>query len=213
MRMLFGAARYVYLQNRKNRFPSAGIFSVSFLARKFWLASLSHDCDSHTKYSVIELLTFCIVLQNKKKYETVCHKQLSSYQTHTTFMYNPPTRSFPDNLCQVHTFFSHLFRFYLLLSCLRILAFHHSLWFITIIPDTRRPLPELCSFECCVPTVLSEHKSGMMLSLLCLSSTSALPHAHTKLFLYLFVRTYNSKQPRSDSISLRSNRLPYSPKP
>jgi hypothetical protein len=124
----------------------------------------------------------------------------------------PPTRSFPDNLCQVHTFFSHLFHFYLLLSCLRILAFHHSLWFITIIPDTRRPLPELCSFECCVPTVLSEHKSRMMLSLLCLSSTSAQPHAHTELFLYLFVRTYNSKQPRSDSVSLRSNRLPYSPK-
>jgi hypothetical protein len=137
-------------------------------------------------------------------------EQFSTYQTHT-FMHNPSTRSFSVNLCQVHTFFSHLFRFYLLLSCLRILAFHHSLWFITIVPDTRRPLPKLCSFECCVPTVLSEHKTDMMPSLP-VYLLLQFRHTLTEIFLYIFVRSCNSKHPRSNSVSLHSNMLPYSNK-
>lgn len=115
-----------------------------------------------------------------------CHKQLSSYQTHTTFMHKPSTHSFSANLCRIHTFFSHLFRFYLFQPCLRILAFRHSLWFITIVPDTRRPLPKLCSFECCVPTVLSERKTDMMPSLPVYLCTPASPHAHIELLLYFF---------------------------
>ena len=120
--------------------------------------------------------------------------------------------SFSANLCRVHTFFSHLFRSYLFLSRLRILASRHSLWFITIVPDTRRPLPKLCSFECCVPTLLSERKTDMMPSLL-VYLVLQLRHTLTQKSLCTFsVQTCNSKHFINNSVSLHSNKLTYSNK-
>lgn len=127
-------------------------------------------------------------------------------------MHKPSTPSFSANLCRVHTFFSHLFRSYLFLPCLRILAFRHSLWFINIVPDTRRPLPKLCSFECCVPTVLSERKTDMMPSLP-VYLVLQLRHTLTQnSFCTFSVQTCNSKHFVRNSVSLHSNKQPYSNK-
>jgi len=132
--------------------------------------------------------------------------------THTTFMHKPSTPRFSANLCRLHTYFSHLFRSYLFLSCLRILAFRHSLWFITIVPDTRRPLPKLCSFECCMPTVLSERKTDMVPPLP-VYLVLQLRHTLTQnSFCTFSVQTCNSKHFISNSVSLHSNKLPYSNK-
>lgn len=125
-------------------------------------------------------------------------------------MHKPSAPSFSANLCRAHTFFTHLFRSYLFLSCLRILAFRHSLQFITIVLDTRRPLPKLCSFECCVPTVLSERKTDMMPSLAVYLVLQP-RHTLTQNSLCTFsVQTCNSKHFISNSVSLHSNKLPYS---
>ena len=71
--------------------------------------------------------------EQKKKHTKLSQTALKLSNTHTTFMHKPSTPSFSANLCRVYAFFSHLFRSYLFLSCLRILAFRHSLWFITIV--------------------------------------------------------------------------------
>jgi hypothetical protein len=83
-------------------------------------------------------------------FEAIKYTQLLCTASHTV-------RGFYVNLCKYVYCAVSLFRVYLPLPWLHLLAFHHSLRFVTIVPDAPRLSPELCSFECSVPTVISEH--------------------------------------------------------